>query len=233
MLLAIDTATRYASIALYDDAGIVAEQSWRSENNHSVEVMPAIERLLSLQQLSPEDLTALAVAQGPGSFTGLRIGMSIAKGFCLALDIPIIAIPTLDSVVYAAGDPGGPIIAVLEAGRGRLSVARYHFEDGLPVQDGDVELVPANRWEPEPDEPVLITGEVNADLADRLMTLPDAENISISCLAASLRRAGYLAELAWERLQEGAVDDLDALSPIYTYPPTSGTADASGACVTL
>ena len=108
MLLAIDTATRYASIALYDDAGIVAEQSWRSENNHSVEVMPAIERLLSLQQLSPEDLTALAVAQGPGSFTGLRIGMSIAKGFCLALDIPIIAIPTLDSVVYAAGDPAVP-----------------------------------------------------------------------------------------------------------------------------
>jgi tRNA threonylcarbamoyladenosine biosynthesis protein TsaB len=232
MLLAIDTATRYASIALYDAAGIAAESSWRSENNHSVEVMPAIAAMLSLQRLEPRDLTAVAVAQGPGSFTGLRIGMSIAKGFCLALDIPIIAVPSLDVVTYAAGDPGGPILAVLETGRGRLAVARYRFDEGLPAQDSDISVVLSSRWAPETDGPMLITGEVSAELAERLLALPNADDLSISCLAASLRRAGYLAELAWERLQEDAVDDLDTVSPIYAHYPAPGAAEGLDACVT-
>jgi tRNA threonylcarbamoyladenosine biosynthesis protein TsaB len=225
MLLAIDTATRYASLALYDGSGVMAEWSWHSENNHSVEVLPAIAAMLTQQGLYPDDLSVVAVAKGPGSFTGLRIGMSIAKGLCLALEIPIIAIPTLDITTYGVGDPGGPIYAVLEAGRGRICVARYHFEQGLPVQEGDIELVSAAEWTPvngdDLDQPVLVAGEVNAELAERLLASPE---IAISSLAGSLRRAGYLAELAWEAFQEGRVDDLDALSPIYAHYPSGTTA---------
>lgn len=224
MLLAIDTSTRCASVALYDASGVISEASWRSENNHSVEMMPAIARMLSQQGLSPQALTAVAVAKGPGSFTGLRIGMSIAKGLCLALDIPIIAVPTLNIITYAVGDPGGPIYAVLEAGRGRICVGRYHFEDGLPVQDGDIDLVRASEWEVGDEQPVLIAGEVNAELAECLLMQPNAANIAISSLAGSLRRAGYLAELAWESLQDGVSDDLDSLGPVYTHYPSSGVA---------
>ena len=86
MILAIDTATRTASIALYDSSGVLAEESWRSRNNHSVEVMPAIMRLVERQGCSMSDLAGIAVSLGPGSFTGLRIGLSAAKGLCLALD---------------------------------------------------------------------------------------------------------------------------------------------------
>ena len=224
MLLAIDTATRHASVALYDASGIVFEQSWYSENNHSVETMPAIAQMLSRQGLSPKSLTGVAVAKGPGSFTGLRIGMSIAKGLCLALDIPIVAISTLDITAYAVGDPGGLVFAVLEAGRGRICVASYRFEDGLPVQRGETALCRALEWEVEAEEPILIAGEVSAELAEHLMKLPNGANIAISSLSGSLRRAGYLAELAWDNLQEGASDDLDSLSPIYTHYPQSGTA---------
>ena len=222
MLLAIDTATRYASLALYDTSGILYEQSWRSGNNHTTEIMPAIANMLAQQKLPPQALTGVAVAQGPGSFTGLRIGMSIAKGLCFALDIAIIAIPTLDITAYAAGDPGGPVIAVLEAGRGRICVARYHFEDGLPKQEDEIELIRASEWVVDARESVLIAGEVSAELAERLLQQPGAENLAISSLAGSVRRAGYLAELAWERLQNGLVDDLDASSPIYVQLPGSG-----------
>lgn len=222
MLLAIDTATRFASLALYDASGIRYEQSWRSDNNHTVEIAPAIAHMLAQQKLTPAMLTGVAVAQGPGSFTGLRIGMSIAKGLCFALEIPIVAIPTLDITAYAAGDPGGPVMAVLEAGRGRLCVARYHFEDGLPVRDGEIELVKASEWVLEAREPVLIAGEVSAELAESLSQQPNAENIAISSMAGSVRRAGYLAELAWDRLQSGQVDDLDTSSPIYARFPGSG-----------
>lgn len=218
MLLAIDTATRFASVALYDESGVLAEETWHSVNNHSVEVMPAIAGMLRRQVSSPDALEAVAVAKGPGSFTGLRIGMSIAKGLCLAMDIPIIGVPTLDIITYAVGDPGGPILAVLEAGRGRICVARYHFEEGLPIQEGDFELWTASEWQVEVKEPTLVTGELSGDLADRLLQPPSADSIAMASLAGSLRRAGYLAELAWDRLLDGQTDDLDTLSPIYLHP---------------
>ncbi len=222
MLLAIDTATRFASVALYDKGGVKAEQSWRSDNNHSVEVLPAIVRMLDQQASSARDLSGVAIAKGPGSFTGLRIGMAIAKGLCLALDLPIIAVPTLDIITYAVGDPGTPVWAVLEAGRGRICVAPYRFEDGLPVAAAETMLLRADEWQVEAETPVLIAGEVNAQLADHLLASPQADNIAISSLAGSVRRAGYLAEMAWYRLEYGTVDELDSLAPIYAHQPTSG-----------
>jgi len=223
MLLAIDTATRYASIALYGAQGVISEQSWRSDNRHSVQVMPAIAAMLEQQGLGPSSLQAVAIAKGPGSFTGLRIGMSIAKGLCLALGIPIIAIPTLEITTYAVGDPGTPVLAVLEAGRGRLCVGTFTFADGLPVQQGSIELLSASQWIVPADEPVLVAGEVSAELAERILSQANAENVAISSLAGSLRRAGYLAELAWDRFQQGQVDDLDTVSPLYIHFPASGT----------
>ncbi len=215
MLLAIDTATRLASIALYDDTGIWAEESWRSRNNHSVEVMPAIAKMLARENVAYADLTGVAVPLGPGSFTGLRIGMSLAKGICLGIDIPIIAIPTLQVTAYAAGDPGIPVLAALEAGRGRISVATFVYQDGLPTPQGEIALVESAHWQPDLSSPVLVTGEIEVAMAERLRALPDAENLTIISLAASLRRAGFLAELAWDRLQRDDVDDLDTLSPVY------------------
>jgi tRNA threonylcarbamoyladenosine biosynthesis protein TsaB len=239
MLLAIDTATRLASLALYDESGIVAEQSWRSANNHSVETMPAIAEMLARPTTGAEArpttgakarptagmearptagaeaLKAVAVAKGPGSFTGLRISISIAKGLCLGLGIPLIAIPSLDITAYAVGDPGRPVYAVLEAGRGRICVARYHFAEGLPVQEGATELWETDAWNPPADEPVLVAGEVSAELAERLLQGPQAESIALASLAESVRRAGYLAELAWERLLAGRIDDLDTTQPDY------------------
>lgn len=220
MLLAIDTATRYASIALYNASGVVVEKSWRSENNHSVEVLPAIARSLSQQKMAPSDLTTVAVAKGPGSFTGLRIGMSIGKGLCLALDLSIIAVPTLHIVTYAAGDPGYPVYAVLQAGRGRICVAPYRFEEGLPVQTDAVQIVKASQWEIEEEEPVLVAGEVDDALAERLLDHANGQEVYVTSLSSSLRRAGYLAELAWERLQEGEIDDVDTLSPVYAHNPS-------------
>ncbi len=222
MLLAIDTATRLASIALYDGSGVWAEESWRSQNNHSVEVMPAIAAMLARQGVDYGDLTGVAMAKGPGSFTGLRIGMSLAKGLCLGLAIPPIAVPTLEITAYAAGDPGVPVLAVLEAGRGRICVGTYLYDDGLPVQQGELALYESALWTPDLSEPALVIGEIDGALADRLLALPDSDNLAISSLAGSLRRAGFLGELAWERLQRGETDDLDALSPIYVQLAASG-----------
>lgn len=215
ILVAIDTSSRQASVALYDDRGVMAEASWRSENHHSVDTLPMLESLLRMQRLEPSDLGAVAVTSGPGSFTGLRIGMSLAKGLALALDLPIVGVPTLAVTAYVAGDPGCRLWAVMEAGRGRLCVQPFGFEEGLPVAEADARVVDASDWVPEHAEPILLAGEIGAELAQRLLGLPDGELVAITSLASSVRRAGYLAELAWERIQRQETDDLDALDLTY------------------
>lgn len=96
LLLAIDTATRFAGLALYDGEIIRAEKYWLSQDNHSVELMPALVDMLAQQGFSPAALAAVGVTIGPGSFTGLRIGLSVAKGLALANRSAILGVPTLD-----------------------------------------------------------------------------------------------------------------------------------------
>jgi tRNA threonylcarbamoyladenosine biosynthesis protein TsaB len=223
MILAVDTATQSASVALYDESGIVEERTWRSANRHSVETMPVVADMLARQGRGWGALTGVAVAQGPGSFTGLRIGMSVAKGLCLALEIPILAIPTLDITAYSAGDPGGPLLAVLEAGRRRICYNTYHFVDGLPVADGAMRASGIAEWQLVVSEPLVVVGEVGDELARLLQAHPQADMIALASRAYSLRRAGYLAELAWERLRQGPGDDLDQQEPLYIPTPRSGT----------
>lgn len=96
LLLAIDTATRFAGLALYDGEIIRAEKYWLSQDNQSVELMPALVDMLAQQGFTPADLSAVGVTIGPGSFTGLRIGLSVAKGLALANQSAILGVPTLD-----------------------------------------------------------------------------------------------------------------------------------------
>jgi len=96
VLLAIDTSTRTVGIALYDGAQVLHETVWTSLDHHTVELAPAVAQALSKSGLTPESLEAIAVATGPGSFTGLRIGLAMTKGLSLAHKIPIIGVPTLD-----------------------------------------------------------------------------------------------------------------------------------------
>src|SRR5437588_8215433 len=141
MLLAIDTATRVLSLALHDGQQIRAEMTWTTQNQHTVELMPAIRELLEKVNVARSDLSVLAVSQGPGSFNGLRIGFSVAKGLALALSLPLVAVPTLD--VIAAAQPGfsGTLIAVVQAGRGRICVGSYHWHTDRWISLDDLKIV--------------------------------------------------------------------------------------------
>jgi len=181
-----------------------------------------VTRLVERQQKALSDISGVAVSLGPGSFTGLRIGLSLAKGLCLALQVPLIGVPTLQVTAYAAGDPGCPILAIAKAGRGRICVGKFAYSDGLPEMQGDITLHRATEWSPDLADYVLITGEIDPALADRLAAIPGAERLSIVSPAGTVRRAGFLAELAWDRFQNGESDDLDTLEPLYTLQPLSG-----------
>ena len=216
MLLAIDTATHMAGLALYDPSRgwILGEESWHSVNRHTVELMPRLDRLLGQQEIAAAALTGLAVSLGPGSFTGLRIGLSVAKGLALALKVPIVGIPTLDIVARPHMTQSLPIWAILQAGRGRICAARYALGKGRWSRRGDYWLTTLSELCDEVKGPALFCGEIDAQATDEIRQRLGLEVI-IATPAASLRRAAYLAELGWERLARGDADNASSLSPIY------------------
>lgn len=219
MFLAIDTATRMPSLALYDGECVLAEETWRSANSHTVELVPGLVRMLGRQRVLPSELRGIAVALGPGSFTGLRIGLSVAKGLALALDIPLVGIPTLDALVYAQGRRRGPVCAVLQAGRGRICAAFYRRRRGQWQRQGDYRLTILDGLCAEIETRTFFCGEIDAQAAE-LLRKRLGERAVVASPASSLRRAGYLAELGWQRLKRGEVDDPATLSPIYLrHPP--------------
>ena len=214
MLLAIDTATRITGIALYNQDGLYMEQMWRTSNNHTVELMPCIVRAWKQQGLTPSVLEAIAVSLGPGSFTGLRVGLSVAKGLALALDVPLLGVPTLDVSAYAHESEHLSVCAVLPAGRGRFCVAFYQGVGEHWQRCSDYLLLTADSLVTALKEPTLICGEIDPDLAEVLHeAVPDLAIVLPPALA--IRRTGCLAELAWQRFISGKRDDLDSLAPIY------------------
>ncbi len=218
MLLALDSATRTLSLALHDGQRIRAELTWETANAHTVELTPAVAELLRRAALTVIDLTHLAVAQGPGSFSGLRIGIGFAKGLALALAVPLIAVPTLDIVAGAQPPFAGTLLAVAQAGRGRVCAGRYTRIEGGWQLAAEVEIASWPLLLDSLSGDTLIAGEVDSDGRALIeAAIESGKPISIASAALCVRRAAVLADLAWARAD--GPSDPAAVAPLYVNQP--------------
>lgn len=243
MLLAIDSSTGAASVALYDERGVIGETTWRTRENHTRSLMPEIVRLLDLCRVRVHDLKAFGVATGPGSFTGLRIGLSAAKGLALSQNASLVGIPTLDICAHAFAGQSLPVWAILEAGRGRFAAALYEsrgywmdrrtdYVFGAPATIAARletllgELTVGAEAQTEARSEVIFRVLVTGELSDALIELlcqQFGERVVIMNPGARSRRAGLLADLAWRRWKENQVDDLNTLAPFYIPTASLGS----------
>jgi tRNA threonylcarbamoyladenosine biosynthesis protein TsaB len=215
MLLAIDTSTRLAGVAVYDGVQVVAETTWTSHDYHTVELVPIVAEVLNRSRKKAADLEAVAVALGPGSFTGLRIGLAAAKGLALGAHLPLLGVPTLD--ILAASQPirDLPLVAVLQAGRGRLAVGHYNvIAEGWSAV-GSLQIMDVQTLAHSIHSPTLVCGELTEE--ERAILARKRKNVLLATPAQSMRRPSFLAELAWKRWQAGQVDDPVTLAPIYLH----------------
>lgn len=214
MILAIDTATRWTGLALHDGANIIAEHGWRSANMQSVELAPEITRMLSRAAVQAEALKGIAVALGPGSYTGLRIGLGLAKGMALAHQTPLIGVPTLDIAAVALSQMPGQLMVIVEAGRRRITAGAYDWHTSGGWQ---ASAPPLNTtWEELLDglePPAVLTGEISPQAIKRIRAA--GKGLRAVRAVDRVRRAGYLAEVGWLRLRKGKVDNSAELTPIY------------------
>lgn len=217
MLLALDTSTRFVSLALHDGRQVWAESTWLTRDHHTTELAPQLAAMLARAGLGAGDLKGVAVALGPGSFTGLRVGLALAKGLVLAQNIPLLGIPTLDILAAAQPPFQGRLCAVLEAGRGRICAGFYRWQaNAWRNEDGPL----LTTWQDLVEGlqgPVYFCGEIDPSGSQAIRRL--GAQASVAKPAASLRRAGYLADLGWRRLKRGERDDPATLAPIYLSQP--------------
>ncbi len=213
MLLALDTSTQTIGMALFDGAVIVGETIWKTQNHHTVEVAPALRELLERCGLKTIDVEAIGVALGPGSFTSLRIGLSVAKGMALALRIPLIGVPTLDILAAAQPKSEYPLAVLLAAGRGRVAVGWYKWGKHSWESQGSPESQTVEGFSDLIETPTVVCGEMTA--SERQILARKRKTVLLASPAASLRRPSFLAEIAWRRWKTGKLDDVISLAPIY------------------
>ena len=216
MLLAIDTSTNASGVALYDGREVLAECAWFSGRRHAEQVLPVVDLLLRNNDAAPSDLTAVAVATGPGSWSGLRVGMSLAKSLVLARDLPLVGVPTLHVLAFPHRHGALPVVPMVRLGRDRYGAAVYRNTPAWGAV-GDVRNLALAEL-PALTDVGLFCGDVDEAARTLLMeSLGDA--VSFAAGSDNVRRPAALAELAWARLQAGQVDDLVSLEPIYLGNP--------------
>ena len=215
MLLAIDTSTQEVGVALYDGNQVISEMVWVSKQYHTVELAPTVSALLDRIDITARDIDVLAVALGPGSFTGLRIGLAFVKGMALAGHLAVVGIPTLDILAAAQPIADNPLIAVLHAGRGRLAVGWYRNHSGTWNADGRLNILSLQDLAARIKSPTIVCGELTAD--ERRILRRKRKNVILASPAQSLRRPSFLAELGWKRWQRGKTDDPATLAPLYLH----------------
>ena len=198
-------------MGLSEGGEAVAELVWRSERNHSVELVPAIRRLMGHAGVEMGDLEAVFVALGPGAFSALRVGISTAKAMAIALDVPLVSVGTLDIEAGPYLGLGTRVCAVIEAGRDRAYLGIFEPDPEEPSQYQVVshgELVSAIG----PD--ALLCGEGVRAVADAVGHELGRE-VQLAEAAPPTRRPAVLARLAYRRWRSEGSDDPATLQPTY------------------
>jgi tRNA threonylcarbamoyladenosine biosynthesis protein TsaB len=230
LLLALDTSSEVIGYAIMDGDRLLAEAVWRGQRQGTAMLLAAVMGALEALGRTQEDLVAVAVATGPGSFSGLRVGMGIAKGLALGLAIPIVGLPTLAVTAEPFRSFGRPVCALVPAGRGRFAYALFAAQEGTLRASGAAthgtatDIGTALAAYPA----VIVCGEF--DDATAAVVGAAAPGAIIAPAGVRERRPGALAAMASRRILAGESDDLVALEPIYlhTSPAPSATRAKKG-----
>jgi tRNA threonylcarbamoyladenosine biosynthesis protein TsaB len=217
MEISIDTSTGWGGTALSQEGNLLAELTWKPGQNHTAELFPNIERVLQTAKSDIRSLSAVFVAIGPGSFNGLRAGISAAKGLAFSLNIPLVGISTLEAEALPFAFTGLPLCPIHDAGRGEIAAALY-CQAGSWQQLSEEHLTNIESLCAETGRKTVFCGEIPPEAIEYIRASL-GENAVIPGWEQRLRRPGYISYLGWQRLKSGKADNLATLQPIYLRQP--------------
>ena len=217
IILSIDSSTPVAGIAVSDGHKLLGEVMINTKNTHSEKLMPMLAQLLTDLQMSVEQIEAVAITCGPGSFTGLRIGMATAKGIAQGGNKKLIAIPTLDTLAQNLKHYPGIICPIMNAQKRQVYTAIYRNGEAGLERLSDYQAIEADKLADqllELGETVWFTGD-GVDAFAEVFQAKLGEKCRLADGNTVLPRAGALAMLAADRAEQEQFDDLYQAELIY------------------
>lgn len=217
MELTIDTSSNTASVALSKGGCLTASLTWQTSRNHTVELLPNLVCLLQQTGVELDSIEAIIVAKGPGSFNGLRVGVSTAKGLAFALNTPLVGVNTLEAEAYKFAFVGLPVRPIYKAGREEIATALYRQTDGEWEQLEEPNLTTLTALCTRIKERTLFCGEIPSSMMKEIQ-----QNLCKQAMISQSNgpsRSGALAALGWRKLNRGEQDDPVTMQPLYLRPP--------------
>ncbi|CAM1353973.1 tRNA (adenosine(37)-N6)-threonylcarbamoyltransferase complex dimerization subunit type 1 TsaB [Tenacibaculum ascidiaceicola] len=209
-ILHIETATKNCSVSVADKGELLAIQELNDGNySHAEKLHPFIQQVMQEAKLSFNDIDAVAVSKGPGSYTGLRIGVSAAKGLCFAFDKPLISIETLQSLAHKVSMEKGVIIPMLDARRMEVYAAVYNSKHER-VRDIKAEIIDENSF-----QEYLLKGKVYflGDGAEKCKEVITHENAVF--IDGKFPSAKEMVKLSFDKYKKNDIEDVAYFEPFY------------------
>lgn len=229
-ILAIETATKVCSVALIDESVVLGETSLLIPRVHVERLVIMINNLLDDLRWRHSDLDAVAVSNGPGSFTGLRIGLSVAKGIAFALDKKVVAVPTLDAIAYSLRDfnEGNVIVPLLHARAEEFYYTSFQSSGLSLTALGDYRVARVENIVEEFDHHTIFVGEGVQGFSKYEVVKRKFDANSLKNLPASARQVALLAS---EKFEKGDFADLESSVPLYVKDFVAVKPDVTKRCV--
>ena len=213
-ILAVDTSTSSCSVAIAEDEALLAETTLVSSETHSRHLVRLIETIISGAGLSLDRIEAFAVARGPGSFTGLRIGIGTVKGLAVAGDCPVVGVSTLAALAWQVGPTDHVICPIIDARRSEVYAATYRCEPSGPVPVDAEQVTTIDSLLATLELPAVFIG--SGAIAYRRQIAEKAGRRALFAAAGlNIGRAAAIAALGARRLLSGEADDTETLVPTY------------------
>ncbi len=215
-ILAMDTSTIVSSVAIASEEKLMAELTIETKMTHSETLVPHIAQAMEMAGLDRSDLDAVAVTIGPGSFTGLRIGLATAKGMAYSLGLTIVGVPTLEALAYKCPVPGINLIPLIDAQKGNAYAAHYIWENGCLVEKRAVEVMSLQEvieYCGTIEGNVLLLGDAARKKIARVGELP--KNTEIAPIQSVMPDAACVAKRAMDLMVEGQTGSVMDMEPIY------------------
>ncbi len=215
-VLSLETSTLVSSVALTTEEALVAEITLQTKLTHSERLMPHISIILEMADMTPKDLSAIAISIGPGSFTGLRIGLATAKALAYALQIPVIGVPTLDALAFGCLQPGLCLSPMLDAQKGNVYQAVFEEAEGRLRRMIDTRVISCKAALDELSQfnrPVVLMGE--GAILYRQEIAEAGKNLVLAPPQLIIPRAGSVGFLGQQMLAGGIRQDVMTMEPLY------------------
>ena len=215
-ILGIDTSSMAASVAVIEDNKLICEYTINTKKTHSQKLMPMIENMLGLSDLNVREIDAIAVCEGPGSFTGLRIGMATAKAIAHVNDIPVIGVNSLEALAANMNLCDKKICSILDAQRNQVYTGRYQYEGTKLVEIKEIGIQQIDELLEElaqSGEQWILVGEDVYKYEDKIREI---SNIEIPAASNNVTKAGSLCSVAKVKFDEGKdIFDCYTVNPLY------------------